>query len=272
MGRDNTITASGGGIAENVDLATAANTEAVSTLSGALAAIAPFTEAVEAINTAVNEIDGRKKTALDEIDARLLEKLGLTYGEDGVEALGIGGFWGSQLVAGLFAEGEESEGRGAGGLLGLLMGGMFASGEGEEGENPFQAMIAQAITNMLTVGEGEESPLQPLFAELDAHVKGAGDEEGKGGLFGELIAFVRGDKEAGTGGLFGELTAFVNGSEGKDNGLKGELRKVVYAKDGLIFQLEKRGNEILDAIQALWNRLFGIRDDFNPEQGDDPRV
>ena len=245
--------------------------QAGSHLEVATGAIGAFSEAVELIRAAVGEIDGRKETALGEIDTKLMEMLGLTVGEDGVVAGAVGaGLLGplgailSLLSGGEGIEGEGVEGLGAGGLLGLLMGGMFA--EGEEGENPFQAMIAQAITNMLTVGEGEENPLQPLFDELDAHVKGAGDEEGKGGLFGELIAFVRGDKEAGTGGLFGELTAFVNGSEDKDNGLKGELRKVVYAKDGLIAQMNKRGNEILDAIQALWDKLFGR---FKPEQGDE---
>jgi hypothetical protein len=76
---------------------------------------------------------------------------------------------------------QEGEGIGAGGLLGLLRGGMFAGDEDQQSENPFQAMIAQAITNMLAVGEGEENPLQPLFDELDVHVKGEGESAGKGG-------------------------------------------------------------------------------------------
>jgi hypothetical protein len=222
------------------------------------------------------------------IDEKITEAVNTAFANMGLGALVAGeGAASNAITAGLLGplgallpflgsggglEGEESEDLGAGGLLGLLMGGMFTGSEGEKGENPFQAIMAQMITNMLTVAEGEESPLKPLYDALDIYVKGEGDNAGKGGLFGELIAFVRGDKESGSGGLFGELTAFVNGSEGKDNGLKGELRKVVYAKDGLIAQMNKRGNEILDAIQALWNRLFGIRDDFNPEQGDDPRV
>ena len=233
--------------------------QAGSHLEVATGAIGAFSEAVELIRAAVGEIDGRKETALGEIDTKLMEMLGLTVGEDGVKGLGIGGFWGSQLVAGLFAEGEESEGVGIGGLLGLLMGGMFAGDENQQDGNPFQAIMAQMITNMLTVGEGEESPLKPLYDALDIYVKG--DEEGKGGLFQTLDTYVKGDKE-GKGGLFALLRGYVDGGEGKEDGLKGKLTKHgEVIKD----EITKHGGMIQDRIQTLWNWLFG----FKPEQGDE---
>jgi hypothetical protein len=144
-------------------------------------------------------------------------------------------------------------------------------GKGEEEDNPFQAMIAQTIANMLTVGgEDGESPLQPFFEALDAHVKGEGENAGKGGLFGELIAFVKGSgDEEGKGGLFAVLNQHVRGSEDKKGGLIAELTKVVHGENGLVAQMNKRGGEIMNEIQALWDRLFGGLSWRKPQQGDE---
>jgi hypothetical protein len=144
---DETITSSGG-IAEDVGIATTSNTEAISTLGGALTAIAPFTEAVAAINIAVGEIEGRKDTALGELDSKLAELLGFSSatGIPSGEGAAIAG-----LDAGMFGA--------LGGLL-PLFGGM--GGEGVEGGGSDGLGLAEMFAPFTEMLMGEEGPIAQI--------------------------------------------------------------------------------------------------------------